>query len=82
MTKHKRAKLRACASCEWIFNKGATCPLCGFGSYGARYIYGNKCYRYQYSQVRWFDKRIDMLHDELRRMQQLHGIKQMDHKTI
>lgn len=36
------AKLRVCASCEWIFNNGVGCPKCQFGSYGAHYVYGKK----------------------------------------
>lgn len=40
------AKLRVCASCEWIFNTGIGCPKCLFGSYGAYSVYGNNAYRY------------------------------------
>lgn len=54
-----RAKLRCCASCEWIFQNGVECPKCGFGSYGARYVYGNKAYRYKYTQEPWYQKKID-----------------------
>lgn len=54
-----RAKLRCCASCEWIFQNGVECPKCGFGSYGARYVHGNKAYRYKYTQEPWYQKKID-----------------------
>jgi len=49
----KTAKLRTCASCEWIFkmkDNDPTCPKCQFGSYGARYVYGNIAYRYAKTQ--------------------------------
>lgn len=54
----KPAKLRVCASCEWIFNDGIECPKCHFGSYGARFVYGEKCYQYFKSQKPWFDKKM------------------------
>lgn len=60
----KTAKLRVCASCEWIFNKDdehpehGGCPKCCFGHYGARYVYGNKAYRYAKTQQPWFDKKM------------------------
>lgn len=54
----KRAKLRVCASCEWIFNEGIECPKCQFGSYGARYVYGDICYRYAKTQHPWRDKKL------------------------
>lgn len=47
------SKLRVCASCEWIFNTGVECPKCGFGSYSARYVYGNKAYTYAKNQKPW-----------------------------
>lgn len=53
-----KAKLRVCASCEWIFSDGVGCPKCQFGSYGARYVYGNKAYRYAISQKPWLDKKM------------------------
>lgn len=55
------AKLRICASCEWIFKQkgdNPECPKCSFGSYSARYVYGNKAYRYAKSQKPWFDKKM------------------------
>ena len=54
----KPAKLRVCASCEWIFNDGVECPKCQFGSYGARFVYGEKCYSYFKTQKPWFDKNM------------------------
>lgn len=58
--KQKDAKLRVCASCEWIFklNGDDGCPKCGFAHYGARYVYGNKAYRYAVTQQAWFDKKM------------------------
>ncbi len=61
--KQKDAKLRVCASCEWIFTdkrhaKTGGCPKCGFAHYGARYVYGDKAYRYAITQKPWFDKKM------------------------
>lgn len=53
-----RAKLRVCASCEWIFTSGVECPKCQFGSYGAHYVYGDAAYRYAKSQKPWFERKI------------------------
>lgn len=53
--------LRTCASCEWIFkaeNNDPTCPKCQFGSYGARYVYGDKAYTYAKTQKPWKDKKM------------------------
>jgi len=56
------ADLRVCASCEWIFKLGPcrdpSCPKCGFGSYGARFVYGGKAYRYAKDQHPWFEKKM------------------------
>lgn len=54
-----KAKLRICASCEWVFSGGVECPKCQWGSYGAHYVYGNKAYRYAISQKPWMDKKMD-----------------------
>jgi len=61
--KRNQAKLRVCASCEWIFlenektkNKG--CPKCGFASYGARFVYGKAAYRYKLNQQPWVRKKL------------------------
>lgn len=46
----KNTRLCTCASCEWIFTLDQQhptlggCPKCGFGYYGARYVYGAKAY--------------------------------------
>lgn len=55
-------RLRVCASCEWIFSPkrhGIVCPLCGFGSYTAYYVYRNKAYKYKITQEPWKTKKID-----------------------
>ena len=58
--KQKDAKLRVCASCEWVFklvnNDG--CPKCGFAHQAARYVYGAHAYRYAITQKPWFDKKM------------------------
>lgn len=66
-----KAKLRVCASCEWIFKIKPTwagvygnvvltgCPKCKFISYSARYVYGNKCYKYAKTQEPWLKKKVD-----------------------
>lgn len=58
-----KAKLRCCASCEWIYKDCESsdddgCPLCNFGSYGARHVFGDDCYKYQYSQKPWKDQKM------------------------
>lgn len=68
-TKHyKFVKLRTCASCEWIFNainNDPTCPKCEFGSYSAKYVYGNKAYRYKLTQEPYKNKKLEELHYKL-----------------
>jgi hypothetical protein len=62
MMNQLKAKLRVCACCEWIFiqEPGNTgCPKCGFATYGARFVFGNKCYRYALTQQPWFKRRMD-----------------------
>ncbi|WP_059953986.1 hypothetical protein [Burkholderia ubonensis] len=67
----KNARLRTCASCEWIFTidnqhpEMGGCPKCGFGHYGARYVYGSKAYQYARSQKPWFDKRMSAYENQL-----------------
>lgn len=64
----KIPELRTCASCEWVFkakDNDPTCPMCGFGSYGARYVYGNKAYRYSKTQKPWKDKKMQKYEWEL-----------------
>lgn len=63
----KIAKLRACASCEWIFSDGVECPKCQFGSYGAYRLYGNRAYRYAKTQQPWLDKKVERFILDLRR---------------
>ena len=71
----QRAPLRVCGSCEWIYHikdagKEGGCPKCGFASYGARFVYGDKAYRYAETQKPWFDRRMadhaSKLHAEIR----------------
>lgn len=45
-------------SCEWIFEGQVECPKCNWPSYGARFVYGNKAYRYKLTQKPWKDKRM------------------------
>jgi len=63
------AKLRVCASCEWIFRDSPVCPKCGFSHYGARSVYGNKCYKYEKTQQPWLDRKfaecINILEEEI-----------------
>lgn len=61
MKKRKRfATLRVCSSCEWIFkakNNDPSCPKCEFGSYGARWVFGDKAYTYAKTQKPWKEKK-------------------------
>lgn len=64
MTMQRQARLRVCASCEWIFRWEAggeeiSCPRCGFASYGARFVYGNKAYRYEHTQEPWMKRKLE-----------------------
>ena len=56
----KIAKLRVCASCEWIFKRTefVECPQCGFAHYGARMVYGDQCYRLAKTQAPWKEKKL------------------------
>lgn len=54
----QRALLRVCASCEWIYKGEGECPKCMFVSYGARYVYGNKAYKFAKTQQPWLDKKL------------------------
>lgn len=59
--KQLKAPLRVCASCEWIFktvNQDKTCPKCNFVSYGARFVYGDKCYSHAVNQKPWRDRKL------------------------
>ena len=65
------AALRCCASCEWIWRdpdpEKPGCPQCGFGSYGARWVHGDKAYRYATTQKPWLDKKMAKYERELLR---------------
>jgi len=66
--KQKDASLRVCASCEWIFLRKDGldgCPKCGFAHYGARFVYGDKCYRYARTQEPWLKRKLDQRYFEL-----------------
>ena len=54
----QRANLRCCASCEWIYRGLVDCPKCGFASYGAKYVHGNKCYKYEVTQQPWIERKV------------------------
>lgn len=63
-------KLRCCSSCEWVFNmkdNDPTCPECGFGSYGARYVYGQEAYRIAKTQSRWLGRKLTEYEMKLRK---------------
>jgi len=83
----QRAKLRVCASCEWIYQLGNPsnpkwehthpeeefngCPKCGFASYGARFVYGSQVYRHAQTQEPWIKKKLQRVELDL-----LHEIEQ------
>ena len=75
----KKATVRVCASCEWIFRDHASCPQCGFAHYGARWVYGPAAYRYEKTQEPWKNKKIEKyihrLDDEIRKAQDQKGEK-------
>jgi hypothetical protein len=59
----KLAPIRVCASCEFVFDMrlhpvGKGCPQCSFASYGARQVYGKKCYGYLKSQKPFYNRFI------------------------
>ena len=55
----QRANLRCCASCEWIYVGHRECPKCGFASYGARFVHGDKAYMCKVTQKPWMDRKMD-----------------------
>jgi len=71
---NKTANLRVCASCEWIFKRSESemCPKCKFAHYGARYVYGARCYRYAKTQKPWLDKK--MYAYELKLLKEIQGL--------
>lgn len=69
MTTQLKANLRVCAWCEYIYKYDITngvCPACGMCGYGARFVYGDKCYSYQYTQEPWIKRKIDYYESKLR----------------
>jgi ribosomal protein L37AE/L43A len=59
----QRAALRVCMHCEWIFHKNDAseiggCPKCDWPSYGARFVYGDRAYRYALTQKPWYDRNM------------------------
>lgn len=66
-SRQQKAKLRCCASCEWVFSGGIECPKCGFGSYGARYVFGSRAYRYRFTQLPWKNRKMEAYEDTLDR---------------
>ena len=81
----KQAKLRVCASCEWIFSihDYDECPKCKFGHYGARYVYGKKAYQYAKTQKPWLDKQIVKLQLEISKYNTTHKKQQnLTKKTV
>ena len=70
LSRKQKATLRVCASCEWIYKKderSSDCPRCGFSSYAARHVYGDKCYHYFKTQKPWLEKELFRYEMELRR---------------
>ena len=61
----RNAKLRVCASCEWIYKDSLSCPKCYFCSYGARYVYGDKAYKFAITQEPWINKKLYYYHSKL-----------------
>lgn len=74
----QRANLRVCASCEWIYPQASAhpdtggCPRCGFASYGARFVYGNKAYRFAQTQQPWFNRELAAYASQLRQQIKQH----------
>jgi len=63
-----KANLRVCASCEWIFKRSDgydECPKCGFAHYGARFVYGDKAYRYAKTQEPYIERKLSKLRRQL-----------------
>ena len=63
----QKANLRVCARCEWIFKQSEhnTCPKCYFAHYGARYVYGDKCYKFAKTQEPWAGRKMSSYRQEL-----------------
>ena len=41
-----------------LIKMGRACPKCKFVSYGARFVYGNKAYKFAQTQQPWKDKKL------------------------
>ena len=55
----RKANLRCCCHCQWIYSgidKG--CPKCEWPSYSARYVFGNKAYRFAVTQEPWLERKL------------------------
>jgi hypothetical protein len=61
----QRANLRCCASCEWIYEGHRDCPKCGFASYGARFVHGDRAYRFKRTQQPWINNKVNRFLNEL-----------------
>ena len=63
----QKANLRVCGCCEWIFkvSEHNACPRCGFAHYGARYVYGDSCYRYAKTQEPWMIRKLSSYRADL-----------------
>lgn len=70
----QRARLRCCASCEWIYlvrpktaeDNGRDCPKCGFAAYGARSVHGDRAYKFLITQAPWLKRSLARVEMELR----------------
>jgi hypothetical protein len=71
MPNQRTAKLRVCARCEWIYKTTtiSECAACGFASYGARWVFGDKAYRYAKTQKPWKDVKRRLFEFELEQQQ-------------
>jgi len=61
----RRSPLRTCASCEWIWTSTdptRMCPMCGFGSYAASYVYGRKARQHAQTQEPWVRNQVSTFH--------------------
>lgn len=73
----KKAIIRCCASCEWIFRTPSVfncedgtvlenaCPKCGFGHYPAVFVHGRRCYRLERTQEPYIQREIQKRHFQL-----------------
>ena len=52
-------------SCEWIFDTEGDCPKCSWPSYGARFVYGDKAYKFKTTQEPWIKKKLSRYLQEL-----------------